>query len=249
MACVLFFIGCSASTATSPRAALEAVHHQVRGAASGVREAATGINAQVAALGRLGLPAGSEPYTEAIGGHTRDLLSKADSLDKVTAPAIVKAADQSDALLKRAERAEAKNRDWFTRAVRTVAVGAILLSVASGGLAAFLLISGNVKGATYCGILSGVLVGCAAALFVIADYWPWIVGGVLVCGVSFLGYLIFTAVRGWRARKALGVVVRAVEEADPQAVTIKPRIASIAGDDLSSIKSTISGIKAEIAHG
>jgi hypothetical protein len=146
------------------------------------------------------------------------------------------------------EAAEQKARadDAFKRKLEGWAalaiVGAVGCSIMAG-VAAFKL---QFKMAAGMACIAGFLVTAAVMLFVIGDYWKWIVGGVLITFAAFIGWLILSRIDRDKLRTTLEKIVPVIDKADPAGTGIKAEIAKAAAGAEHVVKATVQSVKRKL---
>lgn len=191
----------------------------------------------------------------------REALAKVAKVEGEAAKAVAESRAKAEASAKAEQEArqaqdaaEAKAKDAHESAMKsklnTWAVWLILAAVAAGGLAVWVGISGNIRGAITLGLCAGGLILAASLLYIIVAYLAWIITGASVIVAGLTTYLIWSKIAKDRQEKALGAVVKAVEKVDPLATTgLKAEVAKAAGDSYQVVKAVISQTKAGIGIG
>jgi len=227
---------------------VDLVKERIVEASLGLQSHAAGVNESMAAIGGLGFPAGSEPYTAAIAGH----VAAIDMIGRELGGPVVAEIDRVAVAAKRADKRVAdleaqieSDRRATAKALRHAAVWCSLIGALTLAGGVYLLISGGWGFARLVMGAGGILMGAGSILFFYAD-WLWLIQWVI--GVGFLVLLVAVVyanrdlLRLWRAGRAM---VKGVEESPPYS-NVKKLIAEAAGPDLHEVKRTIGEIKEEV---
>lgn len=258
---MLLAAGCSTPPAVSkpvasPAAPLKQAATTATAAAKAIDDESANVTAAVGWLAQVvaGLPADLQATTQAkidsLVATATHLQQIASTLRTDVAAPVATGAKQSDDLAKRleaetkrADAAEKREKESFAASLRGWAIAAAVIGTLALAGAVWLVISGNLKGATGLGAVGLTLYGGAAALNFLAAYWVWIG---LVCGLAVAGlaaYVIWCRVKLEHSKIALQAIVPAVQEAGQ---AVRPLIAKAAAD--AGVSRIVEKVVTDIKH-